>query len=203
MMIAEPAILIAYVAAAIGLLGSPGPAIAALLAVGKVHGLGPGLRFYGGLQVGLASAAAISAAGLVSLITAAPGLQFAMVLVAVAYLIYLAWKIATAPVGKTGAASTPVTGGLVLAGAVLGLTNPKAYVAFAALMAPVTLVADSTVLDATVKWALVVAVMAVVDMLWLLGGVWLGKASLPPRIERLLNIILAAMVLGAAVLAML
>lgn len=72
----------------------------ALAAVGKVHGGRKGLRFYGGLQLGLAAAAAVSAAGLVSLVTAIPALRIAMTVVAGAYLLYLAWKIATAPVGR-------------------------------------------------------------------------------------------------------
>lgn len=195
----------AFTLAAFGLLGSPGPAIAALLAVGKSHGLGGGLRFYGGLQVGLASAAAISAAGFVSLIIAVPVTRLVMIVVATAYLLYLAYKIASAPVG----ADPPKTegsapkGGFALAGVVVGITNPKAYVAFASLMAPVTLVTPTAVGDGALKWALVVLVMIVVDILWLLGGVALGRASLPPRIERILNYILAAMIVTAAGLALL
>ena len=42
------------------------------------------------------------------------------------------------------------------------VSNPKAYVAFASLMAPVTLVAFSALGDGILKWLLVVAVMIVV-----------------------------------------
>jgi len=195
----------AFTLAAIGLLGSPGPAIAALLAVGKTHGLGGGLRFYTGLQFGLATAAAISAAGFVSLIVAVPATRIVMMVIATAYLLYLAHKIATAPVGADP--SEPELeapkGGFALAGAVVGITNPKAYVAFASLMAPVTLVASSALGDGILKWVLVVVVMIVVDILWLLAGVALGKASLPPNIERGLNYVLAAMIVAAAGLAFL
>lgn len=193
----------AFTLAAIGLLGSPGPAIAALLAVGKTHGLGGGLRFYGGLQIGLAAAAAISAAGLISLIVAVPATRIVMIVVATAYLVYLAWKIGTAPVGAdpSEAEAAAPKGGFALAGAVVGITNPKAYVAFASLMAPVTLVAASPLGDGVLKWLLVVLVMIVVDILWLLAGVALGRASLPPHIERALNIVLALMIVAAAGLA--
>jgi threonine/homoserine/homoserine lactone efflux protein len=85
----------------------------------------------------------------------------------------------------------------------VGITNPKAYVAFASLMAPVTLVVSSALGDGILKWVLVVAVMIVVDILWLLAGVALGKASLPPNIERGLNYVLAAMIVAAAGLAFL
>ena len=196
-------VLFAFVVAAIGLLGSPGPAIAALLAVGKVHGFGPGLRFYGGLQVGLATAAALSAAGFVGIVTTFPVLRVAMTIIACGYLLYLAYKIATAPVGndETGAQATP-SGGFGFAGAVLGITNPKAYVAFAALMAPVTIIAANSAADAVVKWILVVAVMIVVDFAWLLAGLILGRTNLPSRVERLINWSLATLVVvaGAALL---
>jgi threonine/homoserine/homoserine lactone efflux protein len=92
-------------------------------------------------------------------------------------------------------------GGFALAGAVVGITNPKAYVAFASLMAPVTLVAASPLGDGLLKWAPVVLVMIVVDILWLFAGVALGRASLPPRVERVLNVVLALMIVAAAGLA--
>ena len=190
-----------FTLAAIGLLGSPGPAIAALLAVGKAHGLATGLRFYAGLQVGLAVVAAISALGLVSLIVAVPAVRVAMLVIATAYLLYLAWKIATAPVGDNEAGPEAPAGGFATAGAVLGITNPKAYVAFASLMATRTLVAGSVVGDGVLKWLLVVLVMLTVDMLWLVAGVALGRASLPAKLERTLNIALALMIVAAAALA--
>ena len=189
---------IAFVAAATGLLGSPGPAIAALLAVGKVHGFTTGLRFYGGLQIGLATAAAVSAAGFVSLVAALPTLRLTMVVIAGAYLIYLAYKIATAPVGRSDDSAPKMPkGGFVLAGVTLGVTNPKTYVAFAALMAPVILVTDAPFADGLLKWSLVVLVMIVVDLLWLIAGVMLGRAHLPNWTERGLNWLLAALIIAA------
>ena len=121
-----------FLIAATALLGSPGPAIAALLAVGRVSGWSGGIPFYLGLQFGLGSAALITASGLFSLMRTVPGLIYAMSLFATAYLIYLAWKIASAPTGsdsgKSIAASWP-------SGFAVGITNPKAYLAFALLFA--------------------------------------------------------------------
>lgn len=62
-----------FLVAAIALLGSPGPAIAALLAVGRAEGWAGGLRFFAGLQIGLASAAAISVVGLFVVISTFSG----------------------------------------------------------------------------------------------------------------------------------
>ncbi len=190
-----------FTLAALVLLGSPGPAIAALVAVGRKRGFAKGLSFYGGLQVGLALAAGVSAAGLFSLIQVFPIITFTMTVVAALYLAYLSYKIATAPVGpqetKGGSdfASTP------LGGFVLGITNPKAYVAFVSLMASYSVVRSNTFADSAAKWLLCVIVMIVVDIVWLWLGVVIQKANLKPKAERVLNIVMGGTILLTAVLA--
>lgn len=188
-----------FLVSAVALLGSPGPGIAALIFVGKAEGFFAGLRFYAGLEVGLAAAAAVSAAGLFSLLSLFPAAMRAMSVIAVMYLLYLAYAIATAPVGKPmerrRVASSP------WAGMLLGATNPKAYLAFASLMASARLIQGDATLDSLLKWALCVAVMLVVDLAWVLVGVSLRRATLPPKAERGLNVVLAAMIVEAAILA--
>ena len=184
-----------FLLAAVALLGSPGPGIAALLAVTRGGGLRAGLRYYAGLQVGLALAAAVSAAGLFSLLTAFPVLLKAASVVAVIYLVWLAWKIGTAPIDGTASAGVSAS---AVSGFFLGITNPKAYLAFASLMASTTLIGSGVSADAALKWALIVAVILVVDMVWVLLGAVLHRAVLPPRIERAMNLAFAAAILAAA-----
>lgn len=188
-----------FLLAAVALLGSPGPGIAALLAVTRGSGLRAGLRYYAGLQVGLALAAAISAAGLFSLLAAFPMLLQAASVCAVLYLVYLAYQIGTAPVCASGGSSQAAS---PMAGFFLGTTNPKAYLAFASLMASGTLVSAGTTADAALKWALIVAVILVVDLAWVLLGAVLHYATLPPRVERVMNLVFAATILVAAVTAL-
>lgn len=189
-----------FLLAATLLLGSPGPGIAALIAVGRSGGFTRGLRFYGGLQLGLALAAGISAAGLFSVIQTIPFATAAMTFAAAAYLVYLAWGIATAPVGVTpggtGVAST------ALGGFLLGITNPKSYIAFISLMASYAVVEANASTDAAVKWLICVAVMVVVDLVWLWLGVVIRKAELKPGAERALNIVMGATILATAVLSL-
>jgi len=184
-----------FITAAVVLLGSPGPAIAALVAIGKRDGFLGGLRFYAGLQFGLALAAGISAAGLFSLLTTLPAATTIMTISAVLYLLYLSYKIATAPIGEAGEA-TGETGlaSTILGGFILGMTNPKAYVAFISLMTSYTLIVASPGANSTLKWAICVVVMIVVDIIWLWLGVVIGKAQLAPRAERVLNIAMAAII---------
>lgn len=189
-----------FILAATGLLGSPGPAIAALLAVGKTDGFVGSLKFFTGLQLGLGLAAAVSAGGLVAVLLTYSSIFNVLTIVATAYLLYLAWKIAISPLGSVSGDGSRALAASLPAGFFLGFTNPKAYIAFASLIASQPLLPTSPTSDAFFKWMLIVVVMIVVDLLWLGIGVALGRAKLPPRGERLMNIALAAMVVVAAIL---
>lgn len=185
-----------FLASATALLGSPGPGIAALLAVGRAEGWGA-LRYYVGLQLGLAIAFGATAVGLLSLLEAVPVAVSVMTLGSAAYLIYLAYRIATGPVGlalqSAQARSSPMSG------FVLGVANPKAYAAFASLLASQTLVPHDRQIDALFKWSICVIVAIVVDLAWLFVGVKLRQAALRPLTERILNITLGATILLAAI----
>jgi threonine/homoserine/homoserine lactone efflux protein len=187
-----------YFVAAVGLLGSPGPGIAALLAIGKTQGWARSLRFYAGLQIGLGIALALSGAGLVSVLIAYPQIASAMTVLATIYLLYLAFAIATSPVGMTTAGKPPSPS--PVSGMLLGITNPKAYLAFASLLtAPLTLVpghADNIL----IKLILTMLVILAVDIVWLWIGVTIGRARFAPRNERALNITMGSMIAIAAVL---
>lgn len=187
--------------AAIILLGSPGPAIAALLAVGRRSGFAGGLRFYGGLQIGLALAAAISASGLFTLLQALPAATTIMMTIATGYLLYLSYKIATSPVDERGKCTFGDQPATAAGGFVLGVSNPKAYVAFASLMASYLIIPKNSNVDVTVKWLVCVIVMITVDLVWLwLGGI-LRKAKLNQTAERALNITMGATIFLTAILA--
>jgi threonine/homoserine/homoserine lactone efflux protein len=188
----------AFVISATALLGSPGPGITALVAVGRTHGLVHGLRYYAGLQVGLALAAGATAVGLVWVLIAVPALLAGLMLLATAYLLYLAYRVATAPVGSALRDATVSMS--PWAGLFLGLVNPKAMLAFASLFATRAILPDRAQGDVLLKWGLCVVVMLVVDLAWLLFGVALNRASLPPATERSLNLCFAAAIVMAAAL---
>jgi threonine/homoserine/homoserine lactone efflux protein len=190
-----------FTLAALALLGSPGPGIAALVAVGRRDGFLGGLRFYWGMQAGLALAAGLSAAGLVSAMMASSALATALSWAAAIYLLYLAWQIATAPVGvEVG------EGGEVKArsseGFLLGVANPKAYIAFASLMAANAGFGADPRAAAILKWGLCVAVMVVVDALWLGFGATLKAAPLGPGGARALNLVMGGVIALTAILAL-
>jgi threonine/homoserine/homoserine lactone efflux protein len=189
-----------FMASATALLGSPGPGIAALLAVGRVEGW-RALRFYAGLQLGLAMAFGATAVGLLSLLQAVPFAMRVLTLMAAGYLIHLAYHIACAPVGSTPQSSQARSS--IKSGFLLGIANPKAYIAFASLLASQTLVERDPQVDVFFKWTICVVVAIVVDLAWLYAGVKLRRAELRPPAERILNFTLAATILLAAIFTLL
>ena len=183
----------AFVAGALALLGSPGPAIAALLALGRRGGMIASMRFYWGLQLGLATAAAICAIGLYSLVRTVPGIFDAMLIAAAAYLIWLAVGIAGAPTGS-GAAPSNSSNSSAAAGFLLGMANPKAYIAFAALFTAYPAMTGPG-FDLPLKWLLCVGVMVTVDFLWLYAGAVLRRTRMTPPLERGMNLAMGAAIL--------
>jgi threonine/homoserine/homoserine lactone efflux protein len=189
-----------FIASATALLGSPGPGIAALLAIGRLQGW-RALRFYAGLQVGLATAFAATALGLLSFLQAVPLAARIMAIASAGYLIYLAYKIATARVGSRLANAPARSSGM--SGFLLGVANPKAYIACAALLASQTLIEHDHPNDVLLKWSLCVIVAVVVDIVWLFVGVRLQRAALKPVTERALNFTLGALILLNGILTLL
>jgi threonine/homoserine/homoserine lactone efflux protein len=191
---------IAFVIAAAALLGSPGPGITALVAVGRSFRPDAALRFYAAMQVGLAIAAGVSAIGLAGVIQSSPIVEKGLMAVGTAYLLWLAWTMASAPLGQ-GAIGDRETASLSAKGAfLLGIANPKAYLAFASLFGSFSLLsARGPMADGAMKWALCVLVMVVVDLAWLALGMLFGRLTMPPLAERAFNLVMGLLIVGACV----
>lgn len=196
--------LLAFTLASAALLGSPGPGITALVAVGKTSGLTGGFRFLAAMQVGLALAAGLSALGLASVLEAFPAAHAMLSVVSICYLVWLAWQIASAPVaGEIGDADHAVKPS-TLTGFILGVANPKAYLAFASLFGSFVVLQPALgTSDTLAKWTLCVAVMIVVDFAWLALGASLGRIVLRPAAERVMNVAMGAAIILACLLAFL
>lgn len=194
----DPVAALHYVVTAAVLLGSPGPGIVSLLAVGRLEGAGRGLRYYGGMQIGLAIGAAIAGLGLVSALQLVPWLFALLTFAAIVYLAYLGWQIAVAPVGEAIAPVRSESSFTARAGFMLGFANPKALLAFASLFASTTLFAGNTTIDIASKWILCVIVMMVVDLAWLMAGAVMARAAMRPLVERSFNIACGVTLIVAA-----
>src|SRR6201996_4260307 len=118
-------------------MGSPGPSTISATAVGAAFSIRRSLDYVGGLIMGTIAVLLMVAAGVVVLLLAMPLGAKALAVISSGYIVYLAFKIATAPpLAEPGAqtAAPSFASGLLLA-----LVNPKAYLAIAAVFSGATI----------------------------------------------------------------
>jgi threonine/homoserine/homoserine lactone efflux protein len=192
--------VLGFVLAGIALTGSPGPATLSLAASGAAFGARRSLGYLNGIIAGVVAVMAMVASGLTALVLALPGAAPVVALIAAAYIVYLAWRIATAPplVEQDRARPPSFLGGFFLA-----LVNPKAYAAMAALFSGFVLIRERPELDGTVKALLLLAIMIVVDLAWLLAGSALTRRFCERAANRAINLTFAALLIASVGLALL
>lgn len=186
----------ALVAFALVIAASPGPSNIVLLGVGSRVGTRRGLPLLAGMAIGYAILWGGAGSGLRALAALDPMVVTAARWVAIAFMLRLAWRLATVSDGANGEErlSVGVWGGIVFQAA-----NPKAWVS-AAAAASVFCTPEIGVPGHAVVFALVAFVCVLIGCgAWLAAGEW-GAAWLRrsgPR--RVLNGTLAVTLLAAIV----
>jgi threonine/homoserine/homoserine lactone efflux protein len=192
--------LLGFVLAALALAGSPGPATLSLAATGAAFGAGRGLGYMVGINHGMVAVMAITASGVVGVLLALPGATPIVTAVAATYFAYLAYRIATAPplVEGTEQRQPSFAGGIFLS-----LVNPKGYAAMAALFSGFVLVRQHVGLDVAAKMMVLAAIIAAVNIAWLLAGATLTRHFKEPTTNRLINVTFAILLIASVVVALL
>lgn len=186
--------------AAFPLMGSPGPATLSLAAIGTAFGFQRGLPYLFGIILGTTGVLLLIATGVTAIVLAQPVLVNVLTVVAAAYILYLAWKIAAAPIGVSaqGAEDAPA----LWPGLILALANPKAFAAIGAVYAGQTLFAENLMMDTAAKIAALVVVIIIVNTAWLGFGSLFSRLLSHPRIGRVANIAFAIMLVASVGLAL-
>ncbi len=177
--------LVLLLLAAIPLMGSPGPATLSLAAAGSVFGVRKSLWYLAGIILGTSTVLLLIATGLVGVLFAMPAVVPVLTSAALVYILYLAYKIATAPVlsGEQADSKPPS----LIGGVLLAVANPKAFAAIGAVYASVHLVAGRPLLDAAFKIAALVGVIIAVNTAWLLFGASMARALRNPKTGKWMN----------------
>ena len=191
--------LLSLILASLVVMGSPGPSTMSLTAVGAAFGFRRSLAYATGLIVGTTAVLVAVAAGVVAMLMSVPRLAPARVGVSAAYIAYLAFRIATAPPlsRQDPAASAPSFAG----GFLLGVANPKAYLAIAAVFAGTTLAVPSRLGEALLKTAILTIMIVVIHLVWLTAGVSLSRLLHHPVSSRIVNLLFAAILIVTTVAA--
>lgn len=180
--------------------GSPGPSIAALVARVLTRGVRDVLPFLAAMWVGEAIWLSLAIFGL-SVVAQTFHLAFVAIKWAgIAYLLWLAWKMWTAPVHDAGAAlpaaDSPLK--LFLAGIAVTLGNPKIMVFYLALLPTIVDLGSVTLVGWAELTLTMVAVLIAVDLGWAFAAAQARRLLRSARAMRIANRASASMMAGAA-----
>lgn len=182
--------ILGFLVFAVSQVGTPGPANMALLATGARFGLKPALPFVAGVALGKQLIIWPIGFGLMGLASTVPLLFEVLKWVSVAYILWLAWKVAFLSL-QPGHADDAAPG--FAAGLVIHPLNPKAWmmitVGFTNFVDPGT-----PVLQATLAIAIcLIACQAVLHPLWCWGGERIAHMVSGSSLERYLMFTLAGL----------
>ena len=184
----------------LAIMGSPGPATISLVAAGSVRGVRRSFPYLFGIIAGTTLVLVAVATGITAALLAVPRVGSVLIWISVAYILWLAYQIATAPpLSKLTGASNAFS---LMGGAILGIANPKAWVAIAAVFASVHL-ADAPTNDAAAKIVVLTVMIIVICATWLVAGTSIAPLLRDPPRARLVNAALAVGLVGATALALL
>jgi threonine/homoserine/homoserine lactone efflux protein len=179
----------------LAIMGSPGPATISLIAAGSVYGVRRSLAYLVGVIVGTTTVLIAVGTGMTAALQALPVIGSALLWISTAYILWLAYHIATAgPLSEETAAAPSFAGG-----ALLGLANPKGWVGIAAVFGSAHL-ADDAATDGAAKTAVLTAMLIMILSTWLVAGRSLAPMLREPRRARIVNTALAVVLLGATAL---
>lgn len=186
---------------ALALMGTPGPVTLSMAAVGSAFGARPSLGYLAGACSGTTTILVLVASGFTGIVLAVPVLLPVLGALALAYILYLAWRIATAPpLAERGAGGKAPS---FVGGYLLAIANPKAYAVMGALHSSAVLVAGSALSDAAAKMAVLVPLVVAINATWLAFGSIFSAFLSRPRLGRAINIAFAVLLLLSVVAAFL
>jgi threonine/homoserine/homoserine lactone efflux protein len=184
----------------LAIMGSPGPSTISLVAVGSTYGVHRSIGYVVGLILGTIIVLIAVAAGLTAALLALPAAEPVVIGISAVYILWLAYHIATAPplTEQGDGLDAPSTVGGIL----LGVSNPKAWIAIAAVFGTAQL-ADTATSDGAAKIVVLTATIVVIHALWLITGASLGTLLRDPRRARIVNATLAMLLVAATAHALL
>jgi len=192
--------LLIFAAALFVAAGSPGPSVAALVARVISKGFRDVFPFLLALWIGEAIWLSLAVFGL-AVVAQTFHIVFAIVKwIGVGYLIYLAWKMWTAPMaareGEMPREDSPAK--LFAAGMAVSLGNPKVMMFYLALL-PTIIDLNAITLAGWAELTLTMAMVLVcVDLSWSLAATQARKLLKSPRAMKIANRLSAATMAGAA-----
>lgn len=191
--------MLSFAAAVFFLIITPGPGVLSVAGVGSGFGFGPGMRYLWGLFIGNFLVGVTVVTGLAALLFSIPFLREVLLTASVAYLTYLAYRIATSGGRVAFSAATSAPG--AKDGIALQAINPKAYAVNTALFTGFSFLPESIGAEILIKFIILNAIWIPIHVGWLWAGVTIRQMELPERYMRAINIGMAACLMAVVILA--
>lgn len=172
---------------------TPGPGVMSTAGVGAAFGWRQGLFYVAGLCVGTNFVSLAVISGLAAVILADPFIRTLLLFASAGYLGYLALRVGFAG-SKIAFIETSAPG--FWAGVMLQFINPKAYAVNTTLFTSFAFYPASFTVETGLKLVIVNIIWLPLHLAWLYAGVRLHEMSLPPHIQRRINLIMALCLLG-------
>ena len=192
--------MLAFAAAVFFLIISPGPGVLSTAGVGAAYGYRNGLAYVAGLFAGSNLVGMLVISGIAATALALPWLRTTLLIASLGYLLWLAWRIASAG-AQIGfiEARTPLG---FWNGLALQPINPKAYVVNTTLFTGFSFMPDALWLETAIKLLIMNLIWIPLHLGWLGAGISLRRLDLGPQAQRRVNIAMALSMLVAVALAL-
>ncbi len=192
--------MITFALAVFFLIVTPGPGVLSTAGVGSGFGARAGSRYVLGLFFGTNIVALSVVTGVAAVLIADPRIRVVLQVLSMAYLAYLAFRIAFAGSRISFVTRTQPPG--ILGGIALQIVNPKAYVVNTALFTGFPFWPEAIFAEILMKFAIVNLIWVPIHFLWLWAGISLHRLELGPRAQFSVNIAMAASMILVVVLAL-
>lgn len=192
--------MLTFAAAVLFLIITPGPGVMTTAGFGAAYGFRASLRYVLGLFIGTNLVMLLVMTGLAAIILSVPWLRMVLMIGSVAYLLYLAGRIAFAGAQISFMEARTAPG--ILGGIMLQAINPKAYAVNSSLILGFNYAPDSFMFEMITKALILNTIWIPIHLAWLWAGVSLHKLNLPPRSQRAINVLMALSMLGVVGLAL-
>ncbi|WP_339633431.1 LysE family transporter [uncultured Sneathiella sp.] len=191
--------MITFAFAILFLIITPGPGVLSTAGVGSAFGRPAGIRYVTGLCIGNNLVALAVVSGLAAIVLAVPMVRNILFALSALYLLYLAFRIATAGAKIAFIESSREPG--IWAGITLQLINPKAYAVNTAIFSGFPFMQDTLVIETVLKFAILNAIWIPIHLLWLAAGILIKRLELAPHIQFRINLLMAGAMLLVVALA--
>ncbi|MDA8577334.1 LysE family transporter [Rhodobacteraceae bacterium] len=177
---------------------TPGPGVLSTAGVGAAYGFQPGMRYVMGLFIGtnLVGLAVIS--GLAAIVFSVPVVRGLLMTASLAYLVYLAGRIALAGSKLAFIDARRLPG--IKDGILLQIINPKAYAVNSALYSGFAFLPDNLLLETLLKLLIGNAVWFPIHLIWLFAGSALHRLDLADTTQKQINYAMAAAMMTVVLL---